>query len=70
MDLHDDSPPQSDDAEQDDASRPDTDVPAADTDPLLVAVRAIEDLPVGERAAAFERLNRSLVGALNQLEQL
>lgn len=39
-------------------------------DPLLEQVRRIEDLPVGERAQAFETLNRQLVSALNQLEQL
>lgn len=39
-------------------------------DPLLERLAAIETLPLDERAAAFEALNRQVVGALNELEQL
>lgn len=55
--------------------RPEEHVGASDAaeaidDPLLRQVRHIESLPSGERAAAFETLNRSLVSALGELEQL
>ena len=40
------------------------------SDPLLERLRRIEDLPLRDRADAFEALNRTLVGALHELEQL
>lgn len=39
-------------------------------DPLMAQVRHIEALPQSEHVAAFETLNRSLVAALGDLEQL
>lgn len=45
--------------------------PAAPTaDPLEELVRQIDDLPLDERPAAFERLNANLVAALNALEEV
>lgn len=47
----------------------DTDA-ATDEDPLAKLVQRIEDLPLRERPAAFERLNANLVAELNALEEV
>lgn len=38
-------------------------------DPLLARAERIADLPLDERPAAFDGLNRALVAELNQLEE-
>lgn len=38
-------------------------------DPLLARAEGIADLPLAERPAAFDGLNRALVAELNQLEE-
>lgn len=42
----------------------------AATDPLLERLRRIQSMPVADRADAIESLNRSVVTALGELEQL
>ena len=57
------------------ADEPDTDpVPADDEgtasrDPLLARAERIADLPLAERPAAFDGLNRAVVAELNTLEE-
>ena len=41
-----------------------------DDDPLTALVQRIDDLPLRERPAAFERLNANLVAELNALEEV
>ncbi len=60
-------------AQPDQLEQPDPDVATpeadADRDPLLARAERIADLPLGERPAAFDGLNRAVVAELNQLEE-
>jgi hypothetical protein len=38
-------------------------------DPLLDRAERIAELPLAERPAAFDRINRAVVGELNQLDE-
>jgi len=44
--------------------------PSVDEDPLAALVQRIDDLPLRERSAAFERVNANLVAELNALEEV
>lgn len=57
-----------DDAPQDDAD-PGEDAVADVRDPLLARAEGVAELPLDERPAAFDGLNRALVAELNQLEE-
>ena len=64
-------PDPADEPAPDDAG-PDVDDEMAEDDahdPLLARAERIADLPLDERPAAFDGLNRALVAELNQLEE-
>lgn len=70
-DLHlvpggDDGAPDSD-LDHDAAQVQDAEVEARD--PLLARAERIADLPLGERPAAFDGLNRAVVAELNHLDE-
>lgn len=43
---------------------------AVSAEPLAAMVQRIEDLPLRERPAAFDRVNANLVAELNALEEV
>lgn len=60
--------PTADDAPHD-GEGPGQDAVADVRDPLLARAEGIAELPLDERPAAFDGLNRALVAELNQLEE-
>lgn len=64
--LHLVSPPATDDATDADEQTPS---PEEARDPLLARAERIADLPLAERPAAFDGLNRAVVAELNTLEE-
>lgn len=58
-------------AETPPADTPSEDAPTEDAtrDPLLARAERIADLPLAERPAAFDGLNRAVVAELNTLEE-
>ena len=70
MNDHDDGPAlhlvPAGDGDPDPADHPDTD---AARDPLLARAERIAELPLGERPAAFDGLNRAVVAELHTLEE-
>jgi hypothetical protein len=59
-----------DDEHVDAPAQDDQTASASNDDPLSLLVQRIEDLPLRERPAAFERLNANLVAELNALEEV
>lgn len=65
-DVTSDAPPA--DADAPDATA--TDRAGAEVDPLATMVQRIDELPLRERPAAFDRVNANLVAELNALEEV